>query len=154
MLYQTTEYALRVTVYLASLGGNPATIAQIAAATQTPEGYLAKVLRNLALAKLVRSQRGLHGGSVLARPADAITVLDVVQAVDPIQRIKQCPLGIKSHGVNLCPLHRRLDEAIAMVEKAFARSSIAELVAEQAGAEPFLAVLPGISRKNKLKVLR
>jgi Rrf2 family transcriptional regulator, nitric oxide-sensitive transcriptional repressor len=73
MLSQTTEYALRVMVYLASLNGKPATIAQIAAATQTPEGYLAKVLRSLALAELVRSRRGLHGGSVLARPAAAIT---------------------------------------------------------------------------------
>ena len=153
MLSQTTEYALRVMVYLASRSGEPATIAQIAAATQTPEGYLAKVLRNLALAELVRSQRGLHGGSVLARSAKSISVLDVVQAVDPIQRITQCPLGIKSHAANLCPLHRRLDEAIALVEKAFARSSIAELVPEQAGVEPFRDASV-VSRRRKLKVLR
>lgn len=153
MLSQTTEYALRIVVYLASSKGSPATIPQIATATQTPAGYLAKVLRNLALAKLVRSQRGLHGGSVLARPADAITVLDVVQAVDPIQRIKQCPLGIKSHGINLCPLHRRLDEAFAMVEQAFASSSIAELVPKQADAEPFCDP-PDRSKKKKLKILR
>lgn len=153
MLSQTTEYALRIMVYLASRKGAPATIPQIAAATQTPVGYLAKVLRNLALVELVRSQRGLHGGSVLARSADAISVLDVVQAVDPIQRIIQCPLGIKSHGINLCPLHRRLDEAIAMVEKAFARSSIAELVPDQTDAEPFCD-LSGTSRKKNLRVLR
>src|SRR4029079_5316254 len=153
MLSQTTEYALRVVVYLASLSGKPATIAQIAVATQTPQGYLAKVLRNLALADLVRSQRGLHGGSVLARPAKSISVLDVIQAVDPIQRIKQCPLGVKSHAANLCPLHRRIDEAIAMVEKAFARSSIAELVPEQAGVEPFRDAAV-VSRRRKLKVLR
>lgn len=153
MLSQTTEYALRVMVYLASRSGKPATIAQIAAATQTPEGYLAKVLRNLALGELVRSQRGLHGGSVLARSAKSISVLDVVQAVDPIQRITQCPLGIKSHAANLCPLHRRLDEAIALVEKAFARSSIAELVPEEAGDEPFRDASV-VSRRKKLKVLR
>jgi Rrf2 family protein len=153
MLSQTTEYALRVMVYLASRSGKPATIAQIAAATQTPEGYLAKVLRNLALAELVRSQRGLHGGSILARSAKSISVLDVVQAVDPIQRITQCPLGIKSHAANLCPLHRRLDEAIALVEKAFSRSSIAELVPEQPGDEPFRDAAV-VSRRRKLKVLR
>ena len=39
-----------------------------------------------------------------------------IQAVDPIQRITACPLGLKGH-MNLCPLHRRLDGAIAMVEK-------------------------------------
>ena len=100
MFSQTTEYALRVTVYLASLEDRPATIAQIAVATRVPEGYLAKVLRNLALAKLVQSRRGLHGGSILARPAEAITVYDVIQAVDPIQRIETCPLGRKGHGAN------------------------------------------------------
>jgi Rrf2 family transcriptional regulator, nitric oxide-sensitive transcriptional repressor len=143
MFSQTSEYALRVVVYLASLDGRQATIPQIAAATRTPEGYLAKVLRNLALAELVRSQRGPQGGSVLARPATAITVYDVVQAVDPIQRITTCPLGIKGHGINLCPLHHRLDQAIAMVEHAFRKTSIAELVRMPAGSQPLCEVRPG-----------
>ena len=79
MISQTSEYALRVVVYLASLGGKQATIPQIAQATRVPEGYLAKVLRNLALAELVRTQRGPQGGSVLARPAKEMAVYDVVQ---------------------------------------------------------------------------
>jgi Rrf2 family protein len=146
MFSQTSEYALRVAVYLASLDGRHATISQIASATRTPEGYLAKVLRSLALAELVRSQRGPQGGSVLARPAKEITVYDVVQAVDPILRIRTCPLGIKGHGINLCPLHRRLDQAIAMVEDAFRRTSIAELVSEPAASQP-LCGLPPARRK-------
>src|SRR6185436_15644951 len=133
MFSQTSEYALRVIVYLASLDPKQATIPQIAEATRAPEGYLAKVLRNPALAELVRSQRGPQGGSVLARPAKQITVYDVIQAVDPIQRITSCPLGIKGHGINLCPLHRRLDQAIAMVEGAFQDTTIAELVSAPAG---------------------
>src|SRR5688500_2570995 len=136
MFSQTSEYALRVVVYLASLEGRPATIAQTAAATRTPAGYLAKVLVHLAKGGIVRSQRGLHGGSVLARAAENISVYDVVQAVDPIKRITTCPLGLKSHGVNLCPLHRRLDEAIASVEHALRSSSIAELVAEPTSSQP------------------
>ena len=147
MFSQTSEYALRVAVYLASLDGKPATISKIAAATRAPEGYLAKVLRHLAVAGLVRSQRGLHGGSVLARPAKQITVYDVIQAVDPIRRIETCPLGIKSHGVDLCPLHHRLDQAIAMVERAFQDSSIAELVATRGGSKP-LCDLPSSRKKT------
>ena len=61
---------------------------------------------------------------------------DVVQSVDPIQRIKTCPLGLTSHGVNLCPLHRRLDEAIALVEQALRNSTLAELVAEPTASKP------------------
>ncbi len=136
MFSQTSEYALRVIVCLASAGGSPLTIPQLAKITKTPEGYLAKVLRNLAKAELVRSQRGLGGGSVLARPADQITVYDVIQAVDPIRRITTCPLNIPSHGTNLCPLHRRLDDAIASVENAFRASTIADLVAEPTTSTP------------------
>jgi Rrf2 family protein len=148
MFSQTTGYALRIVVYLATLDGKPATIPQIAAATRAPEGYLAKVLRSLALAKLVRSQRGLHGGSVLARSANAITVYDVVQAVDPIQRIIACPLGIKGHGINLCPLHGRLDQAIGMVERAFQNSTIGELVTTQTSSKP-LCELPAVSKRKR-----
>jgi Rrf2 family protein len=141
MFSQTTEYSLRVVVYLASLGGAPATNAQTAVATRIPAGYLAKVLLNLSRGGIVRTQRGLHGGSVLARPAESITVYDVVQAVDPIKRILTCPLGLTSHGVNLCPLHRRLDQAIESVEHAFRTSTIAELLADPAPSKP-LGVVP------------
>lgn len=141
MFSQTSEYALRIVVYLASLGGTPATIAQTAAATRTPAGYLAKVLVSLGRGGIVVSRRGLHGGSVLARAAEDISVYDVVQAVDPIKRITTCPLGLESHGVNLCPLHRRLDAAIASVEEALRSSSIAELVAEPTPSKP-LGVVP------------
>jgi Rrf2 family protein len=128
MLSQTAEYALRVVVYLASLAGKPATIPQIAEATRVPQGYLAKVMRSLGRAGLIKSQRGVYGGSVLARPATQITAYDAVQAVDPIHRIETCPLGIECHGVNLCPLLRRIDQAIASVERAFQQSSVDELV--------------------------
>lgn len=136
MFSQTAEYALRVIVYLASLGQSPATIRQIASATRVPEGYLAKVLQSLSRAELIRSQRGLHGGSVLTRAPGSIRVFDVLQAVDPIQRITSCPLGLKSHGVNLCPLHRRLDSAIALVEEAMKDSTIADLLTEENPSRP------------------
>jgi Rrf2 family protein len=140
MISQTSEYALRVVVFLASLNGTPATIAQIATTTRIPAGYLAKVLLSLSRGGLVRTQRGLHGGSVLAREATNISVLDVIQAVDPIKRITTCPLGLSSHGVNLCPLHRRLDQAIESVESAFRKSTIAELVAEPTSSKPLVDI--------------
>src|SRR4051812_23231734 len=111
MFSQTAEYALRITVFLGALRGAPATIRQIAAATRVPEGYLAKILQSLSRAGLVQSQRGLHGGSVLARDPARISILEVVSAIAPLPRITSCPLQLPSHGVNLCPLHRRLDDA-------------------------------------------
>ena len=142
MISQTTEYALRIIVYLASLEGRPATTAQIASATRVPPGYLAKVLRNLAKGGLVQSQRGLHGGSTLARAPKQMTVWDVVNVVDPLQRSRTCPLGLKSHGVSLCPLHRRLDAALASVEAAFRGTTIAEVVAEPSTSKPLVDASP------------
>lgn len=129
MFSQTTEYALRAVVHLAAQKGQACTVPQIAAATKTPAGYLSKVLQALSREGVVHSQRGLGGGFTLAIAPAKLTVYDVVQAVDPIRRIDHCPLDLKGH-INLCPLHRRLDQAIGMVEKALRDSTIAELLAE------------------------
>jgi Rrf2 family protein len=129
MISQTAEYALRAIVYLASQVGAPRTVQQVAEVTRVPAGYLSKVMQGLSRAHLVHSQRGLHGGFTLSVPAEQLTVYDVIQAVDPIRRIRSCPLGLKGH-VNLCPLHRRLDHALAMVEEALKASTMAELLAE------------------------
>lgn len=131
MISQTAEYALRAIVYLADQKGTSRTTQQIAEVTRVPAGYLAKVMQGLSRSGLVNAQRGLHGGFTLARPADGLTVLDVVQAVDPLRRIERCPLGLKGH-LSLCPLHRRLDNAVALMENALAESTIAELLAESA----------------------
>ena len=149
MFSQTAEYALRVVVHLASLDGKPATIPQIATATRVPQGYLAKVMQSLGRAGLIRSQRGFHGGSVLTRPANRITVYDTIQAVDPIRRIESCPLGIEDHGLNLCPLHRRLDQAIAMVANAFQHSSIEELAASPTSPRPLCSASVTIKKRNR-----
>jgi Rrf2 family protein len=133
MFSQTAEYALRAVVHLAARSGAPQTTQQIAVATRVPAGYLAKVMQSLSRAGVVHSQRGLHGGFTLSAPAAELTVLDVIQAVDPIRRIRSCPLGIKGH-LNLCPLHRRLDQAISLVEDALRQSTIAELLTEPSQA--------------------
>lgn len=150
MISLTAEYALRAVVWIAGRRDAAVSTRDVAEAAQIPVGYMSKVLQALARADLLRSRPGRSGGFVLARKPHAISVLDIVQAVDPIQRIKRCPLGYHQNGGGLCPLHRRLDQAVAMVERAFADSSIAELVAEAAGHET-LYTSPG---KPEAKVAR
>jgi len=127
MFSQTTEYALRAITHLAQHHPTPQTRQQIAAATRTPVDYLAKIMRTLGRASIVNSGRGLHGGFTLARSPRLISVLDVVNAVDPLKRIHACPLGLDAHHDNLCSLHKRLDEALSMIEEAFRNSNIADL---------------------------
>lgn len=144
MISQTAEYALRAVICLANRPESPLTTQQIADLTRVPAGYLAKVLQALGRAGLVQSQRGLHGGSSLTRPPAEITVLDVVNAVDPLKRIHHCPLRLDAHKAELCPLHRRLDDAVALVQEAFGAYSLADLLAEPAASRPLdLAICPG-----------
>jgi Rrf2 family protein len=88
------------------------------------------VLQSLVHAKLVDSKRGLTGGFVLSRKPDEINLLEILNAVNPLERIESCPLDLESHGSELCPLHRRLDQAMAMVQNAFATTTLAELLSE------------------------
>ncbi|MFO0950624.1 MAG: Rrf2 family transcriptional regulator [Isosphaeraceae bacterium] len=136
MISQTVEYALRAVVYLAGQAPEPRTTDQIATATLVPKAYLSKVLQGLVRARLVHSQRGIGGGMTLLRAPTELTILEVVNAVDPIQRIRTCPLGLKSHGVRLCPLHKRLDDALARFEGAFRETTLAEVLDEPTESIP------------------
>lgn len=137
MISPTAEYALRAIVAIAQASSEATITPLIARITKVPAGYLSKVLQTLRRAGLVDSRRGLGGGFTLAKPAAEISVLDVVNAVDPIKRIYQCPLGIESYGGHLCPLHRRLDEVAAAVERSFAQTTIGDLLAQPGRSTPF-----------------
>ena len=68
---------------------------------------------------------------MLVRGAKEITLLQILNSVQPLQRIQSCPLDLESHSSALCPLHRRLDQAMASVEKAFASTTLAEILSEE-----------------------
>jgi Rrf2 family protein len=110
MLSLTTEYALRAATCLAAHGPRLLTSQHIAAATHVPVRYLSKVLQTLTEAELLISQRGPAGGFALSRDPATITLLDVVRAVEPIARVRSCPLGLAEHACTLCPLHAALDD--------------------------------------------
>ncbi len=142
MISQTTEYALRAVVWLAANPEKPLTAHQIAGVTRVPAGYLAKVLQGLSRAGLLHSQRGLGGGFTLARSPASLTMWEVVQAVDPLKRIHECPLGFEQHKGLLCPLHEQLDAAIATIEKMFTACKISKLIDPEHPCSPLCAYVP------------
>ncbi len=136
MISQTVEYALRAIVTIAQHEGKPCTARQISEITQVPAAYLSKLMQGLVRGGLVNSQRGLHGGFVLTKSADELTIWEIVNVVEPIQRIRACPLGIQSHGPNLCPLHRRLDKAMETIEKMFRDTTVSEVLSQPGSVTP------------------
>jgi Rrf2 family protein len=78
-----TDYAIRATIELASAGPEGSLTAHaIADAQRIPLRFLLNILTDLRRVGLVDSRRGPSGGWWLSRPADAITVADVIRAVD------------------------------------------------------------------------
>jgi Rrf2 family nitric oxide-sensitive transcriptional repressor len=136
MLSQTAEYALRAIVVLAGDPSTSWTAQAIAAKTQVPYDYLIKVLQPLTRAGLVSAQRGRNGGFALTRLPEQVNVLDVINAVDPLKRIRYCPLNLKAHATTLCPLHRKLDDAMRFVEEAFASTTLAEILSDPSPIRP------------------
>lgn len=152
MFSQTVEYALRAVVFLAHRAPNPGICEDIALGTKVPRPYMAKVLQSLVRAKILHSQRGLGGGITLCIHPEKLTLLQVINAIDPVKRIKSCPMDLVSHGLNLCPLHRRLDNALAAFEQAFDSTTLAEILSETGGSIPLCETLPKRMSLNQVSI--
>jgi Rrf2 family transcriptional regulator, nitric oxide-sensitive transcriptional repressor len=147
MMSQTAEYALRAALFLAANPGEAFTTQQISEATRAPAAYLSKVLKALVQAQLVLSQRGTGGGFMLKKQPGFTSILEVINAVETFQRVHTCPLGLAAHGSVLCSLHKRLDEAMAMIEQCFAQTTLAELLEAPTASKP-LCDFPGQCRRS------
>ncbi|HZN73376.1 MAG TPA: Rrf2 family transcriptional regulator [Micromonosporaceae bacterium] len=84
------DYALRAVVELAASGGTaPISADRVAKAQEIPAKFLESILLQLRRAGIVQAQRGPEGGYRLARPADAISLADVIRAIDgPLANIR------------------------------------------------------------------
>ena len=140
MLSKTAEYALRTAACLASRAGVVESADALCEQTQVPRRYLNKVLQDLVRAGLVDSRSGPGGGYSLAQSPDDVSILDVVNAVSPLERIRSCPLGLPAH-TDLCPLHKQLDLAYAATEKAFASVTIGQILRTRSRSIPLCNVV-------------
>jgi len=86
------EYGIHCLLFLVGNGGDSreASVRDLAELQGVPLDYLAKIFTKLAKAKLVVATEGVRGGFKLARPADEITLLDIVNAIDGRKSIFDC----------------------------------------------------------------
>ena len=101
------EYAVRAMMYLARHPvGEVSSLRDICREQDVPESFLAKIFQSLTRAGLVTSHRGAHGGFSLARPADRISVREVVEAIDGPISLNACVLWPEEcHRSAACPMH-------------------------------------------------
>jgi Rrf2 family protein len=85
------DYAVRAVLYLAKLGPDQrAATSQIAQEQKIPPSFLAKIVSQLSVAGLLQTSRGARGGVSLAKPADQISLLEVVEAIDGPIMLNEC----------------------------------------------------------------
>lgn len=101
------DYALRAMLYLSRLDSNQrAATNQIADTQKIPPSFLAKIISQLSIAGLIHTSRGARGGVSLARPAENISILEVVEAIDGPIALNECTINPENcpFGEN-CPIH-------------------------------------------------
>lgn len=106
LMPQTVEYAFRAMACLALAGDEPRRVEDLAARTEVPRPYLSRVMRQLVVAGLVSSQRGLHGGYRLRRAPDEIRYSDILDAMHFSSGQGHCAFGLPQCNEDKpCPLH-------------------------------------------------
>ena len=85
------DYATRAMIHLACLpDGRQALRDDIATAEKIPSSFMAKILRSLVRAQILRSARGVNGGFSLAKKTQDITLLEIIEAVEGPISLTQC----------------------------------------------------------------
>jgi Rrf2 family iron-responsive transcriptional regulator len=141
-LTRQTNYAMRILMYCAANDGRLSRIPEIASAYSVSELFLFKILQPLVEAKLVETVRGRNGGVRLGRPADQISLFDVVRVTEESFAMAECfendatecPL------VDSCSLNAALREALNAFFEVLGRHSIANLVAAKSDMRGLLGI--------------
>jgi Rrf2 family transcriptional regulator, iron-sulfur cluster assembly transcription factor len=134
-LTRRTDYAIRALLVLAREGGRQSTPV-IAAAMNIPIRFLPQVMGDLTRAGLVGSTAGREGGYELIRPAAAIDLLEIIEAVEGDTRRRTCILrGGPCRSDGICDAHEPFGAAQEAFRATLAGASLASLAARSRGLD-------------------
>jgi len=124
-----SEYAIRTLVEMAKHAADETLSTQaIALRQEIPADFLKKTVKLLILARLVTTQRGINGGLRLARPAEEISLLDIITAVDGPIALNVCLAeGNNCKNQNSCSISAALAKAQDAMVNELAKISLASL---------------------------
>ena len=128
---RASDYAIRVMIHLAGLPrGSKVQQAELSKATEVSGHFLSKVLQQLVRSQFIRSQRGAGGGFALAVPAERVSLLDVVEAIEGPLHLNLClEEGPSCCRKSWCPAHKVWADAQEAVVEVLGRASIASVAA-------------------------
>jgi Rrf2 family transcriptional regulator, iron-sulfur cluster assembly transcription factor len=128
LLSKSSIYALRASLYMATLPPDEyVPVHDIAEKLGISFHFLAKILQALTHRGILKSFRGPHGGVALARPADDVSLEELIEAVDGQQRFEGCLMGLPGCGEERpCPLHEQWEETQKSISRIFTCSTLGE----------------------------
>ncbi len=126
------EYAIQALVDLADRPHDThIPVREVAIRCTVPYHFLGKIVQHLCKQGLLTSVKGPRGGISLSRPADEITLLGVVEAIDGLDIANRCALGLPScSDEQPCPLHVEWSKSRAQIMKMLTEKSLKDLAAE------------------------
>ena len=135
-LSKLTDYAVVMLSHMAVREGEVYTTSRLAERCAVPEPTAAKILKLLARAGLLESQRGSNGGYGLARPAAEITVAEIIVALDGPIALAACVEGSLDHcGVEtLCSMRGNWNKVNRAIRDALEEISLADMALPFAAA--------------------
>jgi len=130
------DYALHAMLYVAAVNGaHPSTIDQISHSENIPREYLAKVLKHLVQAGLLRSVKGIYGGYFLSKPRTQYNFLNILEAVDgplsPALCTRPESERVGSHRKGKCPAYPYFEELRKKVAKELSSVNLDEISYEK-----------------------
>ena len=124
------HHATRIMIMLAQSTAAPISKGEIGEAQGIPPGYVQQLMIRLTDAGLVRSHRGRAGGFTLTRPAEDISVQEVLLATEGPFELAPCiDMRLDCPRTEVCPGHLLWGQATQLVTDLFTRTSIADMVA-------------------------
>ena len=124
------EYAIRGIIYLAQQPpGAISLVSEIAEAVDVPQTFLAKIFQNFAKIGLINSFRGTGGGFTLGRPAEQITLREIVEAVEGPILPNRCLLGSgnceRARGCSVHPVWKDVQQKVVEILEAVSLADLA-----------------------------
>ncbi len=132
LLSNACVYGLRASVYLAAVSDDSyVSIKKISSDLDISHHFLTKVLQKLTSADMMESMKGPKGGVRLVDSTDDITLLEIVAAIDGMDILTECALGLPGCGTEKpCPIHDKWADTRDEIRKMLSSTSLQDLVEE------------------------